>query len=148
LYPIGEGGATRERFGETERMRRAVVLTLLMVVVPCSTATACSIVRLPPGAHVRPPKLAVYVEVRTVRTLSATPVGDERWEATVRRLRTFRGRPPKVFRVRSHASGGSCGVARPKVGARFALLLDGPGPPYRIDLGSLTSLTDLRRARR
>jgi hypothetical protein len=130
-------------------MRRAVMGALILVVVlPCSSAMACSIAAQTPRERVHSARVAVWVEVLRVDQIGATSNGASRWEATVRRLRTFKGRPSPVFRVRSTTDEALCGLPTFEAGRRVGLLLAGPGPPFEIGAGSTISLADLRRARR
>jgi hypothetical protein len=130
-------------------MRRAVMGALILVIVlPCSSAMACSIVIQSPRERVHAASLAVWVEVLRVDQIGVTPSGATRWEATVRRLRTFKGRPSLVFRVWSTTDSGTCGLPMFEAGRRVGLLMAGPGPPFAIGAGSIISLADLRRARR
>ena len=127
-------------------MRQVLSVALTFLLVPCSDAMACSIAAATPRQRVQSSKLAVYVEVVSVRTLGATDSGATRWEAIVRRIRTFKGRPSRTFRARSHTDEASCGLAKFKPRRRIGLLLQGAGSPVAIGLGSTISLNDLRRA--
>jgi hypothetical protein len=120
---------------------------ILVVVLPCSSAMACSIAAQSPRERVHSARLAVWVEVLHVDQVGATANGSPRWEATVRRLRTFKGRPSPVFRVRSNTDTAACGLAMFEAGRRVGLLLAGSGPPFEIGSGSTISLADLQRAR-
>jgi hypothetical protein len=127
-------------------MRRVLTVALMVLLVPCSDAMACSIAAATPQQRVQSSKLAVYVEVVSVRTRGATNSGATRWEATVRRLTTFKGRPSRIFHVRSHTDEASCGLAKFNPRRRIGLLLQGARSPFAIGLGSTISLGDLRRA--
>jgi hypothetical protein len=96
---------------------------ILVVVLPCSSAMACSIAAQSPRESVHSARLAVWVEVLHVDQFGATPNGSPRWEATVRRLRTF------------------------EAGRRVGLLLARSGPQFEIGSGSTISLADRQRAR-
>jgi hypothetical protein len=127
-------------------MGRIVTVALMLFLVPCADAMACSGPALTPRQRVKAVKLAAFVQVVSTRALGSTANGATRWEATVRRIRTFKGRPRQVFTVRAQTDEASCGLARFKKGKRVGLLMDPPGPPYRIGLFSTISLSDLRRA--
>jgi len=120
---------------------------IFVIVLPCSSAMACSIAAQSPRERVHSASLAVWVEVLRVNPIGVTPNGASKWEATVRLLRTFKGRASPVFRVRSQTDGGLCGLPMFEAGRRVGLLLAGPGPPFEIGSGSIISLADLRRAR-
>jgi hypothetical protein len=108
---------------------------------------ACSIVAQSPRERVHSANLAVWVEVLRVHQIDAPPNRAPRWEATVRRLKTFKGHASRVFRVRSTTDEALCGLPMFEVGRRVGLLLAAPGPPFWIGAASTISLADLRRAR-
>jgi hypothetical protein len=126
-------------------MRRILGVAALLALIPCSDAMACSLAQLTPKQRVQSSTLAVYVEVVSVRTLGKADTGATKWEATVRRVRTFKGHPRATFRVRSHTDSASCGLPKLKVRKRLGLLINGPRSPWEIGLYSPISLSDLRR---
>jgi hypothetical protein len=130
-------------------VRRVVLLTLALLSVSVASAGACSIPALTPRQLVRGARIAVFVKVLSVQDIGTTSNGSTVWEARVRRLETYKGEPPLVFRVRSDIDDASCGLDRFRTGQRTGLLLynDDRRPPYWIALGDLISRSDLRRAR-
>ena len=65
----------------------------------------------------------------------------------MRRVKTFKGRPARVFRVRSDTDSGTCGLPMFEVGQRVGLLLHERRPPFNLRSGSTISLAELRTAR-
>ena len=131
-------------------MIRVLAVALTLLLLAASDAMACTLAATrTPRQRVHAAKLAVYVEVVSARTVETTADGVSTWEATVRRLKTFKGRPAAVFRVHSETDRrGGCHLSMFQSGERVGLLLDGPGPPFHIGLGSTITLSELRRARR
>jgi len=127
---------------------RVLAVALVLMVVPATEAMACTIAAQTPREQVNGAKMAVYVSVLSVRSLGPTQAGATAWEARVRRVKTFKGRPARVFRVRSDTDSGRCGLPMFKAGERVGLLLSGRRPPYHLRSGSTISLADLRRTRR
>src|SRR4051794_12161400 len=143
----GQARAARQppRYGLA--VGRALAIALLLAVVPAAEAMGCTIAAQTPRQQVHGAKVVVYVSVLSVRTLGQTRTGATEWEARVRRVKTFKGRPARVFRVRSNTDSGTCGLAMFEVGQRVGLLLHGRRPPFDLRSGSTISLADLRRAR-
>lgn len=81
---------------------------------------------------------AIYGVVSSVRVLESPPVSGppmadfgQRFEATVRVSRVFKGMTGRAVRVRGDTSGATCGIGELRVRQRLGLLLNGPSRPYQ-----------------
>jgi len=106
--------------------------------------------------RLRSADLAIYGVVLSVRTLQAPaapgptgepppPVVGEEFEARVRVTRVFRGMTWRIVRVRGNTNGALCGIGLLRPRQRVGLLIDRPGRPFHVGLGSRTTLSELLR---
>jgi len=132
-------------------MRRLLRLSIATVVAFAAAGTgsaqACSIAveNPPPTAAevVEGVDLAIYGQVVSIRALSEAPGSS--FEAKIRIQRVYRGKTGSALRVRYTTDEGLCGITLTD-GRRIGLLLDRPGPPFRIGLGSTVTRAFLDRA--
>ena len=119
-------------------------------------ATACSIAvppgSPPPSALIKDYDVAVYGVVASFRILpSATPPGqpapfDERFVATIRVTRVFKGRTGRTIRIAGSTVGAICGYGTVAPRQRVALRLDRPANPYGVSIMSRVTLRGLLAA--
>ncbi len=132
----------------------ATVLALLALAAP---AAACSIAVPADYDPVQDPydaaKLAFTGKVTKVRSLDPPPApgaarpSGERYEATIRVRRVYKGDVARTIRVRGSTDQGTCGYGRLRVGERLGLyVFRGSRSPYAIATGSGVSYRDLEKA--
>ena len=126
---------------------RLLVATMLAVLaVGAGSAQACSISpEVPPPTEaevVERSDLAVYGRVVSIRELSE---GNSTFEARIRIQRVYRGKTGSALRARYTTDEGACGTTLTD-GERVGLLLNRPGPPFQIGVGSTVSRAFLDRA--
>jgi hypothetical protein len=131
-------------------------LTAVLALSPA--ARACTLPQSVGGTEasraelrLRSADVAIYGVVSSVRMLAVpaeadapAPIGQD-FEARVRVTRVFRGMTVRVIRVRGNTDGASCGIGLLRVRQRVGLLLDRPGRPFPVSLGSRTTLSELLR---
>ena len=106
----------------------------------------------PPSALIKDYDVAVYGVVASFRILPSTalpgePVSaDQRFEATVRVTRVFKGWARRTIRIAGSTSGATCGYGVLAPRQRVALRLDKPSHPYGVSITSRVTLKDLLAA--
>jgi hypothetical protein len=136
----------------------AVVVGLALGLCAPSVATACSLQPPAPGPPPPPSALtedydvAVYGVVASFHLLpSTTPPGlpvspDQRFVATVRVTRVFKGWARRTIRITGGTSGATCGFGVVAPRQRIALRLDKPSNPYGVSITSRVTLKDVLAA--
>lgn len=138
-------------------MSTAARATLVGLIAGLALAPAAHACTLPPSVaqdqvsaaelRVRSADVAVYGVVSSLRMLEpverdVATVGQS-FEARVRVTRVFWGMTVRVIRVRGNTDGASCGIGELLVGQRVGLLLERPGRPFTVGLGSRITLREL-----
>ena len=133
----------------------AVVAGLALGLCAPSVAAACSLVPPrpgPPSALIKDHDVAVYGVVASFRILpDTTPPGqpmlaDQRFVATVRVTRVFKGWARRTIRIAGTTSGATCGFGVVAPRHRVALRLDRPSTPYGVSIVSKVTLKELLAA--
>jgi hypothetical protein len=140
------------------RSLAAVLAGVVLALCAPSSAAACSPVPQPPGPPPPPSALikdydvAVYGVVASFRILPSTaapgePVlADQRFVATVRVTRVFKGWAGRTVRITGGISGAACGFGVVAPRQRVALRLDKPSKPYAVSIASKATLAGLLAA--
>ena len=136
-------------------MRRRAATGLVLAVCASAAAAApagaCT-VAVPPGYDpVRDPYARADIAVtgkvtRVERTRRGRDTLGDRFVATIRISRVYKGRTGPALRIRGHEDEGACGFGRIRQGERIALLLRGRRTPIPVGLGDRTSYRDLETA--
>jgi hypothetical protein len=135
----------------------ASVVGLALGLCAPSVASACSLAPPPnppppPSALIKDYDVAVYGVVASFRILPSTaapgePVlADQRFVATVRVTRVFKGWARRTIRIAGSTAGSLCGYGSLVPRQRVALRLDRPSNPYGVSITSRVTLADLLAA--
>jgi len=125
---------------------------LALASLGASPAAGCSLAFQTPRQRVASADRAVFGHVLWVHFASAADPAPGRAMSPNRRFvaklavnRIYKGRTSRSVRISGATDGASCGfgVLRPR--QALGLLLERPGPPYAVFLGSRISRTDLGR---
>lgn len=137
------------------RRLAAVLAGLVLGLCAPSVAAACSLVPPrpgPPSALIKDSDVAIYGVVASFHLLPSTaPPGgppdlNQRFVATVRVTRVFKGWAGRTVRITGGISGASCGFGEVKPRQRVALRLDKPSKPYAVSITSHVTLAGLLAA--
>ena len=126
------------------------VLGGALALVGAAPASACSVAFGPGYDPVRSARLALTGTVTKVRVVGAPAFPgsgeEERYMATIRVRRVYKGETGRTLRIRGSTSTALCGFGRVRVGERFGLVLRGRRSPYAVGIASRVTRAQLEAA--